>query len=369
MPVTYPLVANDFLTALRADLFDTLASSTTPRWSDADLTRALDRSLNRYSQVSPNLQAVQLAGSPQINQYPIPAGAWYVDAVEYPFNLFPKVYCPFVQKKTPQIADPAGGPSAPNGGGVALTLATTPGGLVPPSLGSFAPTQYTYTWLTAGGGESLTPPAPYPSVVVGAPSIVVVSGIPTGPYGTVARNLYRSRVTGGLALAGTIPDNTSSSFTDNTPDNLLLGPLPAQNTTAGQDIIELAIDPSAYPTQQSGPSTPNGGDILELLYATGHTLDVSGTSVPERHWPVIYQGAAAYAVHAYVQAVADNFEWVDGHLRDRVDDTKSAILWQKNSYELMQRYDQAIKLVKEESNAFISSRMQWGDTPLRWNWT
>ena len=353
MPVTYPLAISDFLTALRADLFDTLASSTTPRWSDADLTRALDRSLNRYSQVSPNLQAVQLAGSPQINQYPIPAGAWYVDAVEYPFNLFPKVYCPFVQKKTPQIANPIAG--------VVMTLTATAGGLVPPSLASFSPTQYTYTWLTAGGGESLPSPAPYPSVVVGAPSIVVISGIPTGPYGTVTRNLYRSRVTGGLALAGSIPDNTSSSFTDNTPDNLLLGPLPPQNTTAGQDIIELAIDPSAYPTQQT--------DTLELLYATRHTLDVSGTSVPERHWPVLYQGAHAYAVHAYVQAVADNFEWVDGHLRDRVDDTKSAILWQKNSYELMQRYDQAIKLVKEESNAFISSRMQWGDTPLRWNWT
>jgi len=355
MPVTYPLVANDFLTNLRADLFDTLQSPTAPRWSDADLTRALDRSLNRYSQVSPNLQAIQIAANPQINQYPIPAGAWYVDAVEYPFNLFPKVYCPFVQKKTPQIADPATGTAV-------LNLAATSGGMVPPSLASFAPTQYAYTWLTAGGGESLPSPGPYPSVVVVAPSIVIVSGVPTGPYGTVARNLYRSRATGGgLALAGTIPDNTSSTFTDNTPDNLLLGPLPAQNTTGGQDIIELAIDPSAYPTQQS--------DTLELLYATGHTLDVSGTSVPERHWPVLYQGAHAYAVHAYVQTVADNFEWVDGHLRDRVDDTKSAILWQKNSYELMQRYDQAIKLVKEESNAYISSRMQWGDTPLRWNWT
>jgi len=353
MPVTYPLVINDFLTALRTDLFDTLQSPTVPRWSDADLTRALDRSLNRYSQVSPNLQAIQIAAQPEINQYPIPPGAWYVDTVEYPFNLFPKVYCPFVQKKTPQIADPAGA--------AALTLAATPGGLVPPSLASFSPTQYTYTWLTAGGGESKPSPGPFPSVVVVAPSIVVISGIPTGPYGTVARNIYRSRVTGGLALAGTIPDNTSSTFTDNTPDTLLLGPLPAVNTTAGADIIELMLDPSAYPTQQT--------DTLELLYATRHTLDISGTSVPERHWPVLYQGAHAYAVHAYVQAVADNFEWVDGHLRDRVDDTKSAILWQKNSYELMLAYHAALKLVKEESNAFISSRMQWGDTPLRWNWT
>ena len=353
MPVTYPLVINDFLTALRADLFDTLQSPTAPRWSDTDLTKALDRSLNRYSQVSPNLQAIQIAAQPEINQYPIPAGAWYVDAVEYPFNLFPKVYCPFVQKKTPQIADPAGA--------AALTLAATPGGLVPPSLASFSPTQYTYTWLTAGGGESKPSPGPFPSVVVVAPSIVVISGIPTGPYGTVARNLYRSRVTGGLALAGTIPDNTNSSFTDNTPDTLLLDPLPAVNTTAGADIIELAIDPSAYPQAQT--------DTLELLYATRHTLDISGTSVPERHWPVLYQGAHAYAVQAYIQAVADNFEWVDGHLRDRVDDTKSAILWQKNSYELMQAYHAALKLVKEESNAFISSRLQWGDTPLRWSWT
>jgi len=361
MPVTYPLVINDFLTDLRADLSDTISGSTTPRWSDTDLTRALDRSLNRYSQVSPNLQAIQIAASPQINQYPIPPGAWYVDAVEYPFGLFPKVYCPFIQKKSPQIPNPAGNAT--------ITLATAPGGMVPPSLASFAPTQYTYTFLTAGGdpntpnggGETTPPPGPFPGVVVVAPSIVVVSGIPTGPYGTVARNIYRSRVTGGLALAGQIPDNTSSSFTDNTPDSLLLGPLPATNTTGGQDIIELTLDPSAYPTQRS--------DTLELLYATGHTLDVAGTSVPQRHWPVLFQGAQAYAVQSYIQHVADNFEWVDGHLRDRVDDTKSAIIWQKQSYELMQRYDQAIKLVKEESNAFISSRMQWGDTPLRWNWT
>lgn len=352
MPATYQLVINDFLTNLRADLFDTLTPPTAPRWSDADLTRALDRSLHRYSQVSPNLQAVQIPASPQINQYPLPAGAWYVDAVEYPFNLFPKVYCPFVQKKTSQIADPSV---------AALTLATAPGGLVPASLASFSPTQYAYTFLTAGGGESLPSPAPHPSVAVGVPSIVVISGIPKGPYGTVARNIYRSRVTGGLALAGQIPDNTTTSFTDNVPDSQLLGPPPIQNTTSGADIIELTLDPSAYPTQQS--------DMLELVYATKHTLDVSGTSVPERHWRVIYQGAQAYAVQAYVHAIADNFEWVDGHLRDRVDDTKSAILWQKNAYGLMEAYDHSIKLVKEESNAFISSRMQWGDTPLRWNWT
>jgi len=352
MPTTYPLVINDFLTALRADLFDT-ATSTPSRWSDADLTRALNLSLNRYSQVSPNLQAIQIAAKPQINQYPIPAGAWYVDAVEYPFDLFPKVYCPFVQKKSAQIPNP--------NAGAAITLATAIGGSVPASMATFAPTQYTYTWLTAGGGETAPPPSPYPGVVVVAPSSLLLSGIPTGPYGTVARNVYRSRVTGGLALAGTIPDNTSSTFTDTVPDNLLLNPLPIQNTTGGQDIIELAIDPSAYPQDTSS--------TLELVYATSHTLDVAGTSVPERHWHVLYLGAQAYAVQAYIHQVADNFEWVDGHLRDRIDDTKSAILWQKNSYEIMQRYDHAIKLVKEESNAFISSRMQWGDTPLRWNWT
>ncbi len=352
MSTSYPMVVNDFLTNLRVDLADSIQGASAPRWSDTDLTRALDRSLNRYSQVSPNLQAVQIAASPQINQYPLPPGAWYVDAVEYPFNLFPKVYCPFVQKKTPQIANPTA---------AALTLAATAGGLVPASLASFSPTQYTYTWLTAGGGETTPPSSPYSSVVVGVPSTVVLNSIPIGPYGTVARNIYRSRVTGGLALAGTIHDNTSSNFTDNVPDSQLLGPLPIQNTTAGQDIIELTLDPSAYPTQQT--------DMLELLYAAKHTLDVSGTSVPERHWRVIYQGANAYAVQAYVLAVADNFEWVDGHLRDRVDDTKSAILWQKHAYGLMEAYDHTIKLVKEESNAFISSRMQWGDTPLRWNWT
>jgi len=366
MPATYPLVLNDFLADLRIDLSDTITPPAVPRWSDADLTRALDRSLNRYSQVSPNLQAVQLDANPQINQYPIPPGAWYVDAVEYPFGLFPKVYCPFVQKKTPRIANPAAGGGAPSG---SLTLAATSGGNVPPSLASFSPTQYTYTWLTAGGGETLPPPSPYPAVVVAVPSTVIVSGVPTGPYGTVARNIYRSRVTGGpsapsgggLALAGSIPDNTSSSFTDTVPDSLLLGPLPIVNSTAGQDIIELAIDPSVYPQDST--------TMLELLYAAHHTLDVSGTSVPERHWPVLFQGAQAYAVQSYIQHVADNFEWVDGHLRDRVDDTKSAIIWQKQSYQLMLRYDQSIKRVKEESNAFISSRMQWGDTPLRWNWT
>jgi len=352
MPATYPLTTNQFLTDLRADLFDTIGSSVTERWSDTDLTRALDRSLNRYSQASPNLQAVQIPATRQINQYPIPAGAWYVDAVEYPFGLFPKVYAPFIQRKSPQIANPI--PAV-------LNLSAVAGGSVPASLGAFAPTQYTFTLVAAGGGETLPPPGPYPGVVVAAPSTVTISGIPLGPYGTVARNVYRARVNGGMAYAGKLADNSSTSFTDNLPDNLLGNPPPIQNTTAGADIIELTLDPSAYPD--------NATTTLELLYAGAHTLDVSGTSVPERHWNVLFHGAEAYAVNAYIKRVADNFEWVDGHLRDRVDDTKSAIAWQKHANELMLRYDTEIKRVKEESNAYITTRMQWGETPLRWNWT
>lgn len=49
---------------------------------------------------------------------------------------------------------------------------------------------------------------------LGGPAPTVISNIPTGPAGVVARKIYRSNGNGTFKLVATILDNTTRSWTD-----------------------------------------------------------------------------------------------------------------------------------------------------------
>ncbi len=101
-----PLVLADLESRLRIDLHDT--DATAYRWTTADLDRAIDRGVIRYSVVSPMLLSVTLPTVAQMRTYPVPDGAWWVERVEYPVGLFPRRYVAFALE-SPVVA--GGSPS------------------------------------------------------------------------------------------------------------------------------------------------------------------------------------------------------------------------------------------------------------------
>jgi len=66
---------------------------------------------------------------------------------------------------------------------------------------------------------------------------------------------------------------------------------------------------------------------MRVFYATKHQLDNSGSTIPEAHRDIIVNGAVAYAMLAYQVPTNDNFDFQDGALRDRIDDTKIPLAW------------------------------------------
>jgi hypothetical protein len=71
--------------------------------------------------------------------------------------------------------------------------------------------------------------------------VMNLTGIAVGPAGTTARKLYRS-VAGGtqLQLVATIPDNTTTTYSDSTPDGSLGAAPPATNTAGGGQTVHVS---------------------------------------------------------------------------------------------------------------------------------
>src|SRR5690349_15508685 len=83
LPFASPTLA-DALTRLRLDIFD--AAGPSPRWQDGDLTRAVDRALDRYSFISPFVQTALIDAVGGSRIYTLPASvlfgpAWWLEAV------------------------------------------------------------------------------------------------------------------------------------------------------------------------------------------------------------------------------------------------------------------------------------------------
>ena len=116
---------------------------------------------------------------------------------------------------------------------------------------------YNYTYANADGAES--PPSPNLSITTtSGHQQVNLSGISTGPAGTVKRNVYRSTVGGsaGLLLT-TLNDNTTTTFNDNIADGSLTSYQP--QVLAGGGV--LLSDNSGNQQGYIGCSTNNSGTV------------------------------------------------------------------------------------------------------------
>lgn len=327
-------------TNIRTDLSDT--DSTNYRWVDATIQREIDRAVARYSSVSPVFSSTQLAVIPRSKIYPSPAGSWWVDRVEYPLGRWPKQYQPFKERLSPLIATPSTAPGVTAGSAGSIDTGTH---------------SWAYTYTVPGGGE--TAPSPTTTLSLGSPASALIT-FTQPPYGVTGVNIYRTKVGGStFYLQQSLITPTSYSTTDSTADASLGAAAPSTNTTQGIPQFEIQLSPYATPQDSSL--------VIEVTYAVKHTLDSTGTTIPEEHHDIIYAGAEAYLVEAYVSSVNDNFEWVDGQFRDRVDDTKSIAGWHAHLTLLQERWETRLKGAREQANDSISSIGRWGDKPYAWD--
>jgi hypothetical protein len=378
--------------AVLRDLFDTGNA----RWATADIDRALDRAVDRYTQYYPNIVFVDMQMEPYQRTYPYPT-SWNAS---YPVQWIEKVLYP-LQTYGSQFAAPTSAPSAARAAGSGL------------SSGVY---QYLVTFLTQGG-ETTAGPAVSVTTTGGndqvsltniplAPSSTILPGIATNT--PIGRNIYRTQVGGStFYLLAAIPDNTTTSYTDTTPDaSLFTNATPPTVNTSGvmlwppreKDFSEYSNmydsntalaaggnmglmgavgSDSGGPTGTASPSftlnlnpneLPKDNTLaMRVFYATKQQLDSNGTTIPEVHRDIIVLGACAYAIEAYQVPTNDNFDFQDGGLRDKVDDTKIPENWLALAKVKMQQFEDRLTEIKQQRDFASSARAHWGEIP-RWYW-
>lgn len=336
---------SEFIGKIRTDLFGAgQRAGEQPRWLDGDIARALDRANDKYSSVAPYLKQELLLTIRGSRIYPSPADCWWIDSVEYPYGQWPKWYQTFRESLSPYVPEPAEG-----------------GGSVTPDVGTAMTGMHTWYVTFVGVGGTTTLPVPIATLTApqGETYSAMVTGIPVGPYGIVDRGIYRSVGTEPAQLVGTIGDNSTEEYLDAVPESGLSGAAPVANTTQGVAQFEIQISNARLPAVYS--------DHVGVRYATKHELDANGCSIPERHWDMLCLGGAMYAIMAYLVPQADNFEYVDGQFRDRVDDTKAPAAWLNLGKEMERRFEERLAQVRQEANAGVTAIGSWGDKPLRWD--
>jgi hypothetical protein len=389
------MLLSDIETAVRQDLFDPLGN-TNQRWQTSDIDRAIDKAVDRYSALAPNIAYADMNTAAYQRTYPYPA-SWdaaypvmWLERILYPLQVYGSSFLP---------------PAAPS-------LATAAGAGL--SVGLY---QYAVTLLTEGG-ETTPSPAAFVTTTNGNQQ-VRLSNIQTG--GTlpgnssagatntvIGRNLYRTQAGGSsLSLLATLPDATTTTYTDSTPDSSLANmPSPPTVNTSGTMLwpprerqfsefsglfdgsIALSgggnLGSAGAPgraTSATGAASPtftlhlltselpkDNTLVMRVFYATKHQLDNFGSTIPEIHRDVIVLGATAYAMEAYQTPTNDNFEYQDGALRDRVDDTKIPLAWLEAIKQRLARFDARLQEIKQARDFAASARAQWGNVPVRWNW-
>ncbi len=146
------------------------------------------------------------------------------------------------------------GETLPGSASSALTIATittpgaptghtaTAGGNIPPS--GFANYRWAVVFVAADGTTSAVSSG-YPSgaVQIVAPNQTInLTGIATGPTGTVARRIYRADGGGAYKFVGEIPDNLATTFTD---DVAVAGAAaPTTGTVGGKATVTLPSAPT-----------------------------------------------------------------------------------------------------------------------------
>ncbi len=387
------MLLSDVETAVRLDLFDPIGAN--QRWQTSDIDRAIDRALDRYSSYYPNIVYSDMAAQPYQRTYPYPTPwnvaypVWWIERILYPLQAYGS-----------QFAPPTAG------------MTTTPGVGTGLSVGSYA---YAVTFLSQAGE---TPPSPLVTTTTSSGNQSVgLSSIPLGPVTTalpgnatnivIGRNLYRTLVGGStLYLLATLPNNTATSYSDTLPDaSLAVKPQPPTVNTSGvmlwppfeRDFAEYSnlfdsttalaaggnlgtqgtIGVGAGPTGTMAPSftlhvssaelPKDTSTVIRIFYATKHQLDSNGSTIPEMHRDIITLGATAYAMEAYQVPTNDNFDFQDGTMHDRIDDSKIPQAWLAATQARMSQFLARLQEIKQQRDFAYGARTHWGDVPLRWS--
>ncbi|HEX7735227.1 MAG TPA: hypothetical protein VF458_10190 [Ktedonobacteraceae bacterium] len=386
------MLLTDIEAVVRLDLFDPAGAN--QRWQNSDLDRAIDKAVERYSQYYPNIAFSDLPAEPLQRTYPYPQSwnltypVWWIERVLFPLQAAGSVFGP-----------PPAGMTATLAAGAGL------------GVGAY---QYALTFL-APGGE--TTPSPLVSVMTSSGNQQVNLGnIPLGPANTttpgvavnsvIGRNLYRTQANGAqLFLLATLGNNSSISYSDNAADSQLANrPLaPVVNTSgvmfwppferefaeysnlfdsssslaAGgnlglQGSVGDAQSPESAQTQSftlklSIAELPQDSSlVMRVFYATKHQLDSSGSTIPDVHRDIIITGAVAYAMLAYQVPTNDNFDFQDGTIRDRLDDTRIPQAWLSAGQARLRQFEARLTEIKNQRDFASSSRTHWGDVAYRW---
>lgn len=383
----------DIETAVRQDLFDPAGSN--QRWQNSDVDRAIDKAVDRYSQYYPNIAYTDMASQPFQRTYPYPQSwnaaypVWWIERILFPLQAFGSVFAP-----------PLAGMTASAVAGSGLNVGTY---------------QYAVTFVTPGG-ETLASPVVSVSTTNGNQQ-VNLNNIPVGATSTTlpglavnsitGRNLYRTQAGGSaLVLLATLTDNTSVSYTDTVPDSTLVGrPAPPAVNTSGvmfwppferefaeysnifdssaalaaggnqgaQGSVGEALSPESALTQSftlklSTVELPRDTSlVMRVFYATKHQLDNNGSTIPEVHRDIIISGATAYAMLAYQVPTNDNFDFQDGTVRDRLDDTKIPLAWLNAAQVHLRQFETRLQEIKSQRDFASASRVHWGDIAFRWS--
>lgn len=158
---------------------------------------------------------------------------------------------------------------------------------------SDSPTPSYQTKGNTGGGTAS-------STVNPSSQTVSVSAIPIGPTGVVERILYRTKANGStFYYLDTLTDNTTTTYTDNTPDTSLGAQMPTSNTTGGVfrgDGSGLTNLPSSILASVADQAvTTTSGPLLS------YTPSVAG----------IYSVKIAYSVITATTNVSLSLAWTD----------------------------------------------------------
>ena len=387
------MLLSDIETMARQDLFDPLGGPNM-RWQTSDIDRAIDKAVDRYSQYYPNVVYTDMSSQPYQRTYAYPQSwnasypLWWIERILYPLQAYGSYFAP------------------PTAGMVASAAAGS--GL---GIGAY---HYAVTLLSQGGEST---PSPVAAVTTSNGNQQVnLSAIPLGPSSTatpgiatnqvIGRNLYRTIVGGTLLyLLATLQDNTTTSFTDTAGDNALSGkPSPPTVNTSGvmlwppyeREFAEYSniFDSSAalaaggnlgaqggigsgsspagsitpsFTLKLSSAELPQDATlVMRIFYATRHQLDANGSTIPEAHRDIIVLSAAAYALEAYQVPTNDNFDFQDGALRDRIDDTKIPQAWLAAARSKMTQFEARLQEIKQQRDFASSARVHWGDIAARY---
>ena len=145
----------------------------------------------------------------------------------------------------------------------------------------------------------------------------------------------------------------------------------------GNQGTQGAIGVGSGPTGTQAPSftlklsstelPKDTNSVMRIFYATKHQLDNAGSTLPEMHRDIIVLGASAYAMEAYQVPTNDNFDFQDGSMHDRIDDTKIPLAWLAATQARMSQFLARLQEVKQQRDFAYSTRTHWGDVPVHWS--